>query len=499
MAAQYLLAIDGGSSSVRAALYDTAGRRVDSTLSRLEIDLTVAPGGAVQIAAETMRRALEQAIDGALASPGVRGAEIVGVSLATFWHSLVVMDAAGEPLTALLTWADTRSEPDALRLRDLLDAAAVHQRTGCILHPSFLPAKIAWLQRVEPETLERAAALRSIAEYCTRHWLGVDATSISMASGSGLLNQNTLAWDSELLDTLGIDAALLGEIVPATELLPSVVPEYAARWPRLKGVPWRAPIGDGAASNVGVGCVGPGRIALMVGTSGAVRRCEPGDNAEPIPTGLFRYRLDRRHRVTGGSLSAGGNIYAWMRETLVLPPQEQVEQVLRERAPAEHGLVVLPLWSGERSLGWVGDATAMLTGMKLHTTPLDLYQAILEGITYQFANIYDALARGDETVVATGGALRASPAWCQLIADALGREIHTSTIEEASLTGVALVGLRDLGLLGDDDLVRPAMGPRYAPRMGYQERHREARWRQQLLYDREVGPQGANLLARQTR
>jgi gluconokinase len=497
--AAHVLAIDAGSSSVRAAIYDATGARVEQTLSRHEIELTAGPGGVVQIEADAMRTVLERAIDGALAAPGVERMEIVAVSMATFWHSLVALDTGGAPLTPVLTWADTRSAPEAAELRSVLDGPAIHQRTGCMLHPSYLPAKLTWLRRHHPRVFESARYFVSFPQYCTGVWLGSFDCSVSMASGSGLLNQERCEWDAELLDALGVEPSRLGAIRADTALLPVLAGAYATRWPQLGDVPWHAPIGDGAASNVGVGCVGPDRLALMVGTSGAMRRCEEGGLDHPIPQGLWRYRLDRQLVLTGGALSDGGSAYEWLRETLLLPAQDVVEAELARRGPAQHGLVVLPFWSGERSLGWVGDATALISGMKLHTTPMDVYQAVLEAVTYRFATLYDALARGGETVVATGGGLRASPAWLQLMADAIGSDVVTTTVSEASLTGAALVGLRNHGLRTTADLRRDPQGPTFRPRPEHYRRHLDARWRQQLLYDREIGPEGANLLARQTR
>jgi gluconokinase len=160
-------------------------------------------------------------------------------------------------------------------------------------------------------------------------------------------------------------------------------------------------------------------------------------------------------------------------------------------------LIVLPFWSGERSLGWVGDATATITGLKHHTTPIDIFQASLESVTYRFANLYDALKRGGETIIASGGGLRESPAWLQIMADAFGQPVIASNATEASLRGAALVALRDAGAIAS--LPGPDSGPSFTPRPGQHEQHLQARQLQQTLYEREVGPRGVNLLARQTR
>jgi gluconokinase len=319
-----------------------------------------------------------------------------------------------------------------------------------------------------------------------------------MASGSGLFNHATCDWDAELTGVLGVDPALLGAILPDPELLPPVTAEYATRWPALAGIPWRAPIGDGAASNVGSGCVEADLLALMVGTSGALRRCAPErSGGEPLPDGIWRYRLDRERDVTGGALSDGGSVYEWLRETIQLPDDDVLEQELTAREPGQHGMIVLPFWSGERSLGWVGDATAMIAGLKRHTTALDIFQASLEAVSYRFAAVYDAIRRGGATIVASGGGLRESPAWLQMMADVIGQPVMASPVQEASLRGAALVALRDSGAIAS--LPRAGGGTTYSPRQDRHQRYLEARRDQQTLYEREIGPRGVNLLARQTR
>ncbi len=492
----YALAIDVGSSSVRAALYDQRGTLVPESLSQIDVDLTVGAGGVVEIDAGVLRVAVEHAIDTTLQHPEAASIQTVGMT--TFWHSLVVLDTQGTPLTPVLTWADTRSEPESLALRDRLDGHDVHQRTGCILHPSYLPAKILWLSKEQPDLFRRAGGFVSFAQYCTSTWQGTTATSVSMASGSGLFNHATGNWDRELTETLGVAPEMLGEFLAGPELLPAVTTEYAKRWPALAGIRWSAPIGDGAASNVGSGCVDADLLALMVGTSGALRRCNPDERQpEPVPDGLWRYRLDRERSLTGGALSDGGSVYEWLRNTVKLPDEVTLERELAVREPGQHGVIVLPFWSGERSLGWVGDATATFAGIKHHTTPLDIFQASLEAIAYRFAALYDALQRGGETIVASGGGLRESPSWLQMMADAIGQPVVASYTPEASLRGAALVALRDSGTIAE--LPRMTGGTMFQPRRDHHERHLEARRKQQTLYEREVGPRGEHLLARQTR
>src|SRR3954465_115092 len=122
-----------------------------------------------------------------------------------FAHSLVAVDSDWTAPTPILGWRDTRSAAAAEWLAQRLDAAAIHARTGAFLHPSFWPAKLAWLAETDPETFRRAAWFVSFADYLH----GKPETSLSMASTSGLLDLTTRGWDEDLLATLRLDVERL--------------------------------------------------------------------------------------------------------------------------------------------------------------------------------------------------------------------------------------------------------------------------------------------------
>lgn len=418
-----MLALDVGSSSVRAQRFDAGGE----------------PEG-------ELRRAPYASLDADDVVAAVRrvlcGDEADGISC--FAHSLVAVDRDWRALTPILGWRDTRSAPDADALRRRLDPAAVHARTGAYLHPSFWPAKLAWLKRVEPEIFRRAAWFVSFADYLR----GAAETSLSMASSSGLLDLGANVWDEELLAAVGVEAG---------------------RLPQIADLPvWL----DAACSNLGAGCVGRERAALMVGTSGALRvlyRCE-----RPAPRpGLFTYLLDANTVVEGGALSDGGNLYDWLERTLA-----PVVGTLAGRDPSDHDLTFLPFLGGERSTGWNPDATGSIAGLTFATTPLDLRQAALEGVAFRFAAIADLLPAVRE-VVATGGGLLHDPDWIQIMADALARPVLVSDVEEASLRGAAVAVLHRLGHEPVDAPVAGVISPREERADAY----RSARKEQQRLYE----------------
>jgi gluconokinase len=227
-----------------------------------------------------------------------------------------------------------------------------------------------------------------------------------------------------------------------------LLPHYRARWPALNGVPFLPTVGDGVGSNIGSDCTTSDRVALAVGTSGAMRVLLEGA-PEHLPDGLWSYRVDRRRTLLGGAVSNGTNVPEWLAQTLKLPPPDMLETALGA-APADgHGLTVLPLLAGERSPGWADDATATFSGLRLSTQPLGIFQAAMEAVAYRFALILRALGPhlpAQHSIVASGRGALASPAWTQIMADVFGRPVIVSVQKSATARGIALLALDALGM-----------------------------------------------------
>lgn len=264
----------------------------------------------------------------------------------------------------------------------------------------------------------------------------------------------SLEWDAELLDYLQISA----------EQLPPVGDEPAGDW--------FPPLGDGACSSVGAGALGPESAALMIGTSGAFRTVH--DAGGSPRDGLFLYRLDGERVVEGGAVSAGGNLYAWLEQTLrfgELPP-------LDELPPDGHGLTFLPLLGGERAPNWNPLARGAIVGLTFDTTPEEIVQAGLEGVAYRLAEVADRMPEVTE-VVATGGALSRNPSWVQVLADVLERPLTLSAVAEASTRGAAVLALERLG----EKPGPPPRGRTFHPQEQRVATYRSARERQRALYE----------------
>jgi gluconokinase len=479
-----VVALDVGSSSVRAIAFDPEGHGLGLECQRRYEPETTADGG-VEVDADRLVTLAAQALDGLVGVLGSRADAVVAVATSTFWHTLLGLDQAGCPRTPVYSWADTRSADAVEALRARVDEKAYHARVGCRLHTSYLPARLWWLRERDAAAFGAVRRWVSFGEYLGLRLFGELRTSVSMASGTGLFDQGARRWDPTILDVLGLTPEDLGPIVDLDQPFRGLRPEFGGRWPGLARVPWSPALGDGACSNVGAGCVTPDRAALMVGTSGAMRVCLTAESAA-IPEGLWCYRIDGRRLLLGGSLSNGGNLYAWLTETLRLPDPAQAERALLGMEPDAHGLTVLPFLSGERSLGWVAAARAAVVGLSLATRPMDVLRAGLETVAYRFALIHERLREACpdlREVVATGAALLASPAWMGIMADALGVPLTPSTETEGSSRGAALLASEALGLIPSVAAATARTGPVVQPEPARHARYRAGLTRHRQLYD----------------
>lgn len=445
-----MLALDIGTSSTRALLYDVETCvAVPNASYSLSHEPAVTPdGGATLDPAELVEEALRCAEVTLAHAPEW---EVVGVAVCTFWHSFVGVGADGRPRTPILLWSDRRSAPQVARLRELLDPAEYSQRTGCPLHTSFLPGRLQWLYEYDPELFGLSRRFLSPGEYLFAVLFGQERVtcSVSMASATGLWDAHRAAWDGETLSLLpGVTPDQFSRVsdMPVSGLREP----YRERLPQLADVPWFPALGDGACSNIGCGAATPDRIALMIGTSAALRVTLPQTDPPVVPAGLWRYQASEGRYVVGGALSNGGSVWAWLRRTLYfegMASDDAIEAAMGSLPPDGHGLTVLPFFSGERAPLWRDDLTATVYGLTAATTSLEIARAHLEAVALRLAALREAMraVAPEVEIIGTGGALLNSPAWVQMIADALGEPISLSREEEASSRGAILLARERLG------------------------------------------------------
>jgi gluconokinase len=475
----HIVSLDIGSSSIRAFLFDIGARQMEGFGATLPYQIHATSDGGAEANPEELAGMALDCLDEVHRQARQAGMKIAAVTGSAFWHGLMGTGQDGKPTVPVLHLFDTRSAPYVARTPE------AHERTGCPRHSSYWPSKLLWLREARPAEFAATTRWMSLAEYLSEKLFGRLHASISMTSATGLWNPRTNDYDAPSLEAAGIARDQLA--TPSDQPERELTLRFRRLWPQFERAQWFPILGDGALNNAGSGCVSAKSFGLMVGTTGALRAMVDAV-PESIPAALWCYRLDASRAVMGGALSNGGEVYSWCKRTLALP--KDIEARLEQATPGDHGLSLLPFFSGERTPYWRGDLRAAITGMTFATEPMDIFRAAMESVAVGFRQTYDLLsaALGEPNeIVASGGGLLRSPGWTQMMADALGRPVTASTELEASARGAVLWALEQMRMIPSLGSLAASNGAIFEPRAQQQAAFEELMTRRQELYRKLYG------------
>jgi gluconokinase len=452
--ARRALALDLGSSSVRALVFEAPGttgelRMVEGALARRARRVTADVSGQAVFDVDGYLADLVACIDELHSAGQLDGVSDVG--LACQWHSIVALGSSGQPLGDAVAWADTRAcRPAGLPVPGPAELEQLRQRTGCALHPMYWTSRAPWLARELS-----AARFVGLSEYVGLQLLGDPCMSVSMASGTGLLATQAAAWDEGALELAGTSQAALPPLA-SRDWRGRLDRDWRRRWPVLAEAVWHPALGDGAAANLGAGW-GPSCAVVTVGTSAAVRTVRPAPGTARLavlPEGLWRYRVDHDQVVLGAAYSSGGQLYSWAlslwegRAGAGPRPggDDGVDYDVEAPVPAgSEGVLVMPWHAGTRPPAVpVPAGRGCIVGLGLGHSGAHIVSAAVEAVCFQVAGGLDDLEAGGEgplEVVANGGAVECSALWRQRLAATLGRPVLCSTARESTARGAALAAL----------------------------------------------------------
>ena len=449
-----VVGVDVGTTATKAVAFDADGRAHGAAEVGYPL-LEPEPGRAEQDPDAVVDGAL-RAIRDAVATARERGAQVVALSLSAAMHAIAALDADDRPLTRLVTWADTRAAPQAQRLRD--EQPELHDRTGTPIHSMAPLPKLAWFAENDPATFAAARRWVGVKELVVARLSGEWLLDHSTASGTGLLNLETLDWDREALAAAGVGADRLAALVPATERL-ALEPAVAAELGLERDVVLVVGAGDGPSANLGVGATAPGVAACSIGTSGALRLTVPRP-AVDRGRHLFCYALFPDRWIVGGATSNGGVVLEWAGAALApdlgAHAQARLLALAGDVPPGSEGLLMLPYLLGERAPLWGAPAHAAYVGLARHHGRGHLVRAALEGACQQLALVLASLRDAGHDVRelrATGGFAR-SAVWRQMLADVLDIEIGFPTVQEGSALGAARLAMQTLGMGEGNEVAR---------------------------------------------
>jgi gluconokinase len=279
----------------------------------------------------------------------------------------------------------------------------------------------------------------------------------SVASGSGLLGLQSSTWNADWQSYLDLEPAKLGELVEPSAKL-NILPDVCRDVGLPTGTPLVIGACDGMLSSLGVGALQPGQYVAMLATSGAFRTVRPQPALHPQKKTWALYLADGLW-VCGTSLSSGGIVYRWVRDTYFHSESSALMAagadgygVVNDAAASvprgSGGLLMLPYLSGERSPNWNVDARGMLVGLNLSHDRRHVARAAMEGISIHFALAAAALFEvcGPPVEIRATGGFRKSDLWIQTMADALAKPLSLPPNVDASGLGAALLAMRVLGV-----------------------------------------------------
>ena len=461
-----ILGLDYGTSGVRAVLFDLSWRPHGVGTAGCR-QFSPRPRWAEQDPIEIYDAGC-QAIRRALADAQADPSSVLAVGVSTILATLIAFDRNGSPLTSSWYWADSRSYGEVDELVQAIGADALYQRTGCGLHPMYSHSKLLWLKRHVPDVFAGAAGFGTIKEYILRRLTGEWTVDMSIASGTGIYDTGAKTWYQDVLDFLGITTSRLGRLVEGDEMIGRISTAASAETGLAAGTPVVAGGADGPLASLGTGTVRPGRMTLMIGSSGAVRTIA----RRPVVDRQRRtwcYYLCRDRWVPGAAINNAGIVAQWTSGLLLGEAGrseaesgvQRLERLARSAPAGAGGLVFLPYLTGERSPYWNADARGVLFGLAIDHGPAHVARAAFEGVGFRMRTnleVMEELVGPATQLLAAGGFIR-SDFWVQLQADMLQRRLTVTDAEQASAFGAAYLAGLHLGINRSleeiDSLVRP--------------------------------------------
>lgn len=425
-----ILALEASTTSAKTMLFDTDTGEVAVRSRRFEVD---GPDSAVRDPDAIYTQLM------ALGRESAAGRSVDLIVLSGTWHGLTLVDRDFQALTPVREWPDTSAQDLSARERADRDFTWwYYERTGCMVNAIYPAFKLMWL-RENGMSLDGLIAMDQPTLNFTR-MTGQVASNPSLASGTGLLGADSIAWDDEVVQRLGVSGVILPELHGSDHTAP-LSREAATLLGLTPGIPVLTPGPDGGLSQVGDLATAPGDMTFSMGTSGALRFATRHPSFSPaLSTWSYRSPLGA---LSGAATSGCGNCVDWARERLfgLTTDYSEIEPLLS--ADKRDLPVFLPFLFGERSPGWQDQRRGGFLDLGPRHSRADMYQSVLEGIVYSLYHCFKeltALNGMPRRIVLSGGVL-SSPFWTQLTADVFGAEMEVSSLQHSSIVGAVRMGL----------------------------------------------------------
>ena len=476
--ADLILALDQGTTSTRAAVFDPDGGR-PRAMAQIPLEQHFPQPGWVELDADEIWRAAVQVCREAIREAGGPD-RIAAIGITNQRETTVLWDrATARPLHRAIVWQDRRTSDLTEALQAQGHEPTVQAATGLVLDPYFSASKIAWLLDHVDGVRDRAEA----GELCAGtidSWLMFRltggrrfVTDVTNASRTALFGLSELDWRDDLLDLFNVPRAVLPEVLPCAGLFGETTPDLFGRILPITGC-----AGDQQAALVGHGALRPGAIKVTYGT-GAFLVAHTGD--QPVAS-ANRLLSTVGYQAGGstafaleGSIFSAGSTVQWLRDAMGAVGHSRESEAIAQGLPDNGGVYLVPGFTGLGAPFWEAEARGAVFGLTRDAGPAHIVRAGLEAMAYQTRDLLEALKadgapaprrlRVDGGVTANGWAM-------QFLADITGIEVERPAYQEMTALGAARLAALGTGLI--DTLDQPPSGEPavWSPAMPHPERDR---------------------------
>lgn len=454
---QYLLAIDQGTTSTRAIIFDQRGTIVTS--AQQEFTQYFPADGWVEHDPEEIWNSTVSVVTKALKNANLQAKDIAGIGITNQRETSLVWErATGKPIYRAIVWQDRRTTDVCLKLRADGHENVVQERTGLLLDPYFSATKAAWI-------LDNVAGAREQAEQGKLAFGTIDTfllwrltggkshrTDATNASRTLLFNIHKQSWDSELLKIFRVPAALLPEVMDSSA-------DFGLTDPALFGaaIPVAGMAGDQQAALIGQACFQPGMIKSTYGT-GCFMILNTGSEALTSTNRLLTtvaYRLNGK--VTyglEGSIFVAGAAIQWLRDGLALISHARETEAMAQEAGVDQNVYMVPAFTGLGAPYWDPEARGALFGLTRDTGIKDIVTAGLQSVAYQTKDLIRAMesdGAGKPTTLRVDGGMVANNWVVQFLSDVLNVDVDRPAIIETTALGAAYLAGLKVGIYGSLD------------------------------------------------
>jgi glycerol kinase len=482
---RYILALDQGTTSSRAIVFDRSGRIVSQ--SGREFRQIFPRAGWVEHDPDDIWTSQLETAREAMRLAGIGAGDVAAVGITNQRETTLVWEReTGRPIYNAIVWQDRRTAPmcDDLKARGL--EALFRERTGLVLDPYFSGTKLRWLLDNVPGARERSERgdllFGTVDSYLIWRLTGggVHVTDMSNASRTLMFNIHTLAWDADLLTELGVPAAMLPEVRGSSEVYGET------EWGALGGsIPVAGAAGDQQAAAFGQACFAPGMVKNTYGT-GCFLLMNTGEHPVASRSGLLTtvgWRVGGRTTYClEGSVFVAGAAVQYLRDSLGIIASAPETEALARSVESTGGVYFVPAFAGLGAPYWDPYARAAILGLSRGSGKAEIARAALEAVAYQTRDVVDAMAQDSGQPLAelrVDGGMVANDFLMQFQADVLGVPILRPEVSETTALGAAyLAGLAVGYWDGEDDIARNwRAGSTFTPQMNRTEADRfYGRW-----------------------